>query len=228
MSQVLLVLGMHRSGTSCLAGSLQEAGLFLGDVLTTAPHNVKGNRENRAIMKFQEDLLRDNGGSWDAPPARLSWSAEHRARRDAIIKSYGEAPLWGFKDPRTLLTIDLWREALPHLRAVGTFRHPMSVARSLMKRDGGELQKWLDLWTLYNERLLRYQSELRFPLLSFDSGDDTYRAALRRIACALDLRAPDDAEFFTPNLRHQQHAVSDPLPPQVAELYARLQEIAAR
>jgi hypothetical protein len=228
MSQVLLVLGMHRSGTSCLAGSLQEAGLFLGDVLTAAPHNVKGNRENREIMNFQEDLLRDNGGSWDAPPPRFSWSAEHRARRDAIIESYGDAPLWGFKDPRTLLTIDLWREALPHLRAVGTFRHPLSVARSLQKRDGGELQKWLDLWMLYNERLLRYQKELRFPLLSFDSGDDTYRAALRRIACELHLRAPSQQEFFVPNLRHQRHAVADLMPPEVAELYTRLQEIAAR
>ena len=64
----VVILGMHRSGTSVLAGSLQEAGLVLGDVVTQAPHNKKGNRENRAIMFMQEDLLQSNGGSWDNPP----------------------------------------------------------------------------------------------------------------------------------------------------------------
>ena len=47
---VVLVLGMHRSGTSCLAGSLQQAGLELGDVFTSNPFNKKGNREHRDVM----------------------------------------------------------------------------------------------------------------------------------------------------------------------------------
>lgn len=46
-ASTVLILGMHRSGTSCLAGSLQEAGLYLGEVNTAAPHNAKGNRESR-------------------------------------------------------------------------------------------------------------------------------------------------------------------------------------
>ena len=64
----IVMLGMHRSGTSVLAGSLHEAGLALNDVVTQAPHNRKGNRESRAIMFMQEDLLKCNGGAWDDPP----------------------------------------------------------------------------------------------------------------------------------------------------------------
>ena len=66
--QSILILGMHRSGTSCLAGSLQEAGLYLGEVNTTAPHNAKGNRESRTIVALHDGLLQANGGAWDAPP----------------------------------------------------------------------------------------------------------------------------------------------------------------
>ena len=45
-TQPIVILGMHRSGTSCLAGCLEELGLHLGTVITSAPHNKKGNREN--------------------------------------------------------------------------------------------------------------------------------------------------------------------------------------
>jgi hypothetical protein len=79
-SQAVLILGMHRSGASCLAGSLQEAGLYLGEVKTAAPHNAKGNRESRAIMALQDDLLRANGGDWDTPPEQVVWQPEYRAR----------------------------------------------------------------------------------------------------------------------------------------------------
>jgi len=47
ISPPILILGMHRSGTSCLAGCLEEAGLYLGDVNLKAGFNKKGNRENR-------------------------------------------------------------------------------------------------------------------------------------------------------------------------------------
>ena len=53
----ILILGMHRSGTSCLAGSLQQQGVYLGEVHEWNPHNLKGNRENPHIMALNEGLL---------------------------------------------------------------------------------------------------------------------------------------------------------------------------
>ena len=45
----VIVLGMHRSGTSLLTGSLEAAGLHLGEVNNAARYNPKGNKENESI-----------------------------------------------------------------------------------------------------------------------------------------------------------------------------------
>ncbi len=198
----LLILGMHRSGTSCLAGSLEEAGLYLGEVNTAAPHNAKGNRESRAIMDLHDDLLRTNGGNWDAPPPNVVWSAEHRARRDAIIATYPPDRIWGFKDPRALLTLPGWLEVLPSTGFVGTFRHPLAVAASLYARNQIPLEKSLALWETYNRQLLDYQRQFAFPLVSFDWPPERYRERLTAIALALHLTIPADGfTFFESALR---------------------------
>lgn len=249
--QALLILGMHRSGTSCLAGSLQEAGLYLGEVNIAAPHNAKGNRESRAIMDLQDDLLRANGGDWDAPPHEVIWSVEHRARRDAIIATYPSDRLWGFKDPRTLLTLPGWLEALPSARFVGTFRHPLAVAASLHARNGIAVEKSLTLWETYNRLLLDYQRQFGFPIVSFDWPPERYHQRLLSITTVLNLTVPSTGfAFFESALRKNaapkettafsqflaplyallgRKQVRDEavLPKAVAILYRQLQEIAA-
>ncbi|MCB1776381.1 MAG: sulfotransferase family protein [Candidatus Competibacteraceae bacterium] len=249
---VILVLGMHRSGTSCLAGSLEEAGLYLGEVNTAAPHNAKGNRESRAIMDLQNDLLRANGGDWDVPPKRVIWSAEHRARRDAIIAGYPLDRIWGFKDPRTLLTLPGWLEALPAVGFVGTFRHPLAVAASLYARNQAPVEKSLTLWSHYNRCLLDYQRTFNFPMVCFDWPPERYRQSLLTLIPALRLSIPPEGlTFFESALRRNAApprtgmldrlltrfrfvreatpAVGNvmTLPKPVAVLYRQLQEIVA-
>ncbi|MCB1919737.1 MAG: sulfotransferase family protein [Candidatus Competibacteraceae bacterium] len=250
-SFAVLILGMHRSGTSCLAGSLQEAGLYLGEVNTAAPHNAKGNRESRAIMELQDDLLRANGGDWDAPPEQVVWSPEHRARRDAIIAGYPDDRVWGFKDPRTLLTLSGWLEALPSVRFVGAFRHPLAVAASLHARNQVPVEKSLNLWAAYNRLLVDYQRRFGFPMVCFDWPPERYHQSLQAIVSALNLKAPSEGfSFFESALRRNvapgDGAVVDGvlarlrswlpghrdsgnaiLPGPVAKLHHQLQEIAA-
>ncbi len=226
----VLILGMHRSGTSCLAGSLQEAGLYLGEVNTAAPHNAKGNRESHAIMDLQDSVLRANGGAWDAPPERVVWSAEHQARRDAIIATYPTDRLWGFKDPRTLLTLEGWLERLSTARFVGTFRHPLAVAASLQARNGFSIEKSLALWETYNRRLLEIQKRFGFPLLCFDWPPERYHQRLRKITPLLGLSTPETGfTFFESALRRNQAKLDDDnLSPSVAALYRELHEVANR
>ncbi|MBK8507408.1 MAG: sulfotransferase family protein [Candidatus Competibacteraceae bacterium] len=250
-NHAVLILGMHRSGTSCLAGSLEEAGLYLGEVNTAAPHNAKGNRESRAIMSLQDDLLRANGGAWDAPPARVIWSSEHRARRDAIIATYPNNLTWGFKDPRTLLTLPGWLEALPAVRFVGTYRHPLAVAASLNVRNGITLENSLALWMAYNSLLLDYHKRFAFPLICFDWPPRRYHQRLLTIAPALDLTVPATGfSFFEASLRKnaasenknpvrlawtglrgllgkQPNRHKEVLPEEVESLHQQLQEIAS-
>src|SRR6266576_5199367 len=99
--RVISVLGMHRSGTSCLAGSLEQQGLFLGEVNTSAPFNRRGNRERFDVMNLQEEILEASGGSWSSPPAVVEWQEEHVERAQRILAEHAGQPVWGFKDPRT-------------------------------------------------------------------------------------------------------------------------------
>ena len=149
-SKSVIILGMHRSGTSCLAGSLEQAGLYLGEVNKKAPHNARGNRENRDIMDLNDLVLSSAGGSWDNPPHPwIHWSADQIAARDALIATYPTDKVWGFKEPRTLFTLDGWLDALPNTQLVGTFRHPMAVAQSLKARNGFSIERGLDLWLAF-------------------------------------------------------------------------------
>jgi hypothetical protein len=221
----LLILGMHRSGTSCLTGQLEEAGVWLGEVRRSSVHNAKGNRENPEIMNLNEAVLGDNGGAWDSPPAGpVQWSAPRLAERDRILAGYPADRVWGFKDPRTLFTLEGWRAALPGARLVGTVRHPLAVARSLNARSGMPLEDGLALWTRYNRRLLDIAEREDVPILSFDAPAPRYAAAtmalIESLGIARSAAAPD---FFAENLRH--HCASDdiPLPAATAALHAALQ-----
>jgi hypothetical protein len=226
VSRVVCILGMHRSGTSCLAGSLEEAGLHLGDVFRVGQYNEKGNRENGRIMALQEKVLAYSGGSWNRPPEQVIWEDSHRAERDAIIRSYADVPAWGFKDPRTILLIDFWREALSSLSLVGTLRHPLLVAKSLCQRGGGSVDGWLDLWANYNERLLALYAADSFPILRFDLGGEAYRCSLAVAMDRLGLQPPARMEFFDPILRHHETSPADPLPERMRILYESLCRIA--
>lgn len=217
---------MHRSGTSSLAGSLQEAGLHLGNVITAAPHNLKGNRENKRIMDLHEAVFEHSGGSWDAPPARVMWSDTHRAERASILDSYRDAPVWGFKCPRTLFILDFWREVLPEITFVGTLRHPQLVADSLFRRNGATMEKWLGLWADYAERLIALHTAQPFPIVRFDVGEEAYRRSLRHVIAMLDLPGRESLQFFEPGLRHDEPSSSANLPDRVKRLYESLCAVA--
>ncbi len=221
----ILVLGMHRSGTSCLAGSLQEAGLFLGDVNTQARFNARGNRESRSIMDLHDRILADNGGSWDAPPANVTWSDAHRARRDELIDTFPTDVVWGFKDPRCLLAMDGWLEVLPDMRAIGTFRHPVAVAASLTSRNGFSTEKGLTIWLAYNRAMLKYCEQRSIEVVSFDWQPDRYLSRLEALAASVGLKPPAEGfQFFTSALRKNTAPPEAELPAEVQAVYTQLQE----
>src|SRR5690242_14188731 len=104
---------MHRSGTSWLAGTLQQLGVELGEVNERAPYNAHGNRENERIQILHDAVLGESGGSWRRPPRRVVWSATRLAELRAIVRAMDDQfERWGFKDPRTLLALDGWKEVL--------------------------------------------------------------------------------------------------------------------
>lgn len=204
----ILIIGMHRSGTSCLAGSLQQMGLFLGNVSEENPHNRKGNRENSLIMELNDKVLSENNGSWDNPPSEIKWSSQLIEDREIIIgdyKKFGKEN-WGFKDPRTLITLPFWLDGFEHYRFIGTFRNPNSVARSLYKRNGIPFEKAIELWEIYNKQLLDLYNLNPFPIVSFDVSKDEYLMRIRMISEYLGLDKKNEISnvFFEETLRNDQ------------------------
>lgn len=229
MKSVIMILGMHRSGTSCLTGSLQQRGLYLGEVYTANPYNKKGNREHARIMQLNNSLLEWNSGDWQSPPSNIEWNNEHVEERDSIIREFnltGES-IWGFKDPRLLFTFPFWKAGLANFRLVGTYRHPISVAKSLNHRNNLTIEEGLGLWYTYNKQLVELINTYNFPLISFDVDRTQYLASVEYVVNYLGLpisTTPFQDSFFTNELRTQNHSSEINLPIHVAKLYSELSD----
>ena len=225
---------MHRSGTSLLAGSLEAAGLSLGEVNNAAPFNRKGNKENESIRDLNDALLAASGAAWNRPPGRQApWSRDDEERARSLVGPYLAAKRpWGFKDPRTVWTVEGWLRLLPHARPVGVFRHPSLVVQSLMARSGDlaiDADHALRLWCAYNAELLRLQGEHGFPMLHFGTEEafrDTFVVPLTAFARSIGLTG-SAACFFDAALLHQRM----PLPVPSLEawtIYEQLVELSAQ
>lgn len=211
-NQVVCILGMHRSGTSSLTGCLEDRGLYLGEVVNQAPYNKKGNKESERLRAINDQLLAHCGGSWDKPPERLEWNDDLRRLRDRHIVGNDHVGRWGFKDPRTLLTLPFWMEALPDMRFAGTFRRPDMVVASIMKRPGmAPAVPALTLWKIYNQRLLAHASSHDCPLVCFDWPQNEYLDAVDTVAENLGLSAGrrGGGEFYDETLRQRSEAARD-------------------
>lgn len=231
MIKCICVLGMHRSGTSCLTGIMQQLGVELGDVFTENPFNKKGNRENADIQALNNAVLEFNGGAWDKPVDVTRWGDDHCQRRDAIIADISSRAkqYWGFKDPRTLLTLPFWLDsaAMTSPVFIGTYRHPQRVALSLHQRGRMPMEEAWHLWLTYNSRLVKLRQAYEFPLVDFDLIEADYlQDVLRKLArIGLDSSAiATGTDFFDPSLRTMADIRDISLPEAVNSLYATLRK----
>ncbi len=234
--RVIAVLGMHRSGTSCLTGSLQAGGLFLGKHHTWNEYNRKGNRENQDVVNLHEGIFKTNGATWTDPKRHssfvdnyferpLQWHARHYARAQEILGEYAHEPLWGFKDPRALFLLHGWKRMIPDIQFIGIFRHPMAVAQSLNSRPALpiSIEQGLQMWVLYNRALLNEYEKKSFPLLCFDWSEEKFHHHLNHLHTELKLKpVPEDQRFYTADLHKQKIASDSVLPEEANKLYQQL------
>jgi hypothetical protein len=155
----VLVIGMHRSGTSAIAGALGALGFGLAreDDRMEWPESNPEHWESLSLGLHNEGLLNALGGSWDAPPD-LPRHWEHSARilsggvsGSLLARAYPRPGPAVWKDPRACILLPYWRTVLPGpIAAVFVWREPMAVAHSLLQRDGMPLAAGLALWERYN------------------------------------------------------------------------------
>jgi hypothetical protein len=174
----VLVVGMHRSGTSAVTGALGAVGLNLvhGDDRMEWPESNPEHWESLALGLFNEDLLSRLDGAWDAPPDNLRGWEHSPALADApdptplLEAAYPEPGPKVFKDPRLSLLLPYWRQALPGpVAAVLVWRSPVAVALSLKKRDSLPLADGVALWERYNRRAVDGLNGVDTYVLDYDS-----------------------------------------------------------
>lgn len=218
----ILILGMHRSGTSALGGMLSRAGYTPpADLMAADAVNPSGYWESQGLFQRNDALLEQLGSRWDHPEqlppgwedsgAAIAWRQEVLDHLETVFAG-SQAPL--IKDPRLCVLLPGW---LPWLESgclqvemLLTLRHPLEVASSLEKAQNLPSQEGLRLWlehVLAAERLSRGWPRLllRFDALIADPETSLQRCLqlLARPSEGTDLNR-EAADFVLPQLHRQR------------------------
>ncbi len=225
--KAVLVVGMHRSGTSAMARVLSIAGAALPkDVMPANPSNEAGHWEPIDVANFNDRLLAKLDSRWDSvfAPRRNRKGAlplsRYKAEAQQIIREqYGDESLIVLKEPRVTLLIDFWEEVLNaegfQCAFVIMVRDPAEVAASLKVRDQMERTRALLLWATYMSQADLLTRHARRMFCSYERLLGEPEAVLDSIEEKLEVDLPrrtvksvaEIDKFLQPTLRH--HASTD-------------------
>lgn len=139
VNDVLVIAGMHRSGTSLITHWLHDCGLQVGERLVGAgTGNVEGHFEDEDFFQLHQQILIDKGVHADGlhPPEALTPSAQEQASMRSLIAARNSSfAQWGWKEPRTCLFLDTYSALLPQAKFLVLLRDHQEVVHSLLKRD---------------------------------------------------------------------------------------------
>ena len=229
---LLLVLGMHRSGTSALTGALAKSGAFPGTQLMPATtDNVEGYWECAPVVHLNEELLKRLGARWDSvAPLPAGWAAMpavealHADAARIVAAEYGDSKYAVLKDPRVCRLLPFWRHVLGEagftLSCVLMLRRPMEVAASLARRDQFAPEKSLAMWYAHLVDAERDSRGLPRAMVAYD--------ALLADAAATLTRVCEDASFPLKPSAAQKKAAADVVQPDLKRQHHETPKRAAR
>ena len=215
---IVLIGGMHRSGTSLLARMLNQLGMYLGPeekMMPAAKDNPEGFWENLDFVKLNNQLLEHFAGAWDlVPELPEKWFdlAELQPlfeQAQNIIQQFSGHDFWGWKDPRNSITWPFWQKLLPEARFILMVRHPLEVARSLHKRNFFSLANGLHLWKKYNAHWVTAGATGQFLVVHYEALLSRPVAEIERIARWLEMTFSEEmlktvSSVVKNDLRHQR------------------------
>lgn len=225
---IVVVLGMHRSGTSVASRSLKVFGIEHGNNLyMTGSDNAKGHWEDQDLMDLNERILGSIHSEWHSVRLIPSEAWEDlasgelmNAAAELIRRRLDENVNYGCKDPRLTLLLPFWDRVFSRLgldvKYVLCLRNPLDVACSLRARDGFGFAKGIFLWTQYMMTAITVLSSQSrgFLVVSYE---DTLADPSAQLACmsrflGLPIIESESrsfvAEFLDPSLRHHSGALS--------------------
>ncbi len=219
----IVVLGMHRSGTSAMTRILSLCGAALPkNTMPATSANARGYFESQRIYELHEELLASAGYAWDDASlfsegwfhsvAASSWS---KRMAKVVREEFGESPFFVVKDPRVCRLVPFWKEVLKEAGAEVGFvllvRNPLEVAASLKKSQGTHETKSQILWLQHFLLAERDTRGCKRSFVAYDEVLNDWRSVVDKIENDLDWTLPRRSrraeaevdDFLSEALRHQ-------------------------
>ena len=167
MEKKIIVLGMHRGGTSLTANLLYSYGLCAGNerlLLKGNAENPRGYWEYTPLVEFNDELLASVEAKWSIPPSdegykeleRNSAESKYKEKAMGLIEDMRESGRpWFWKDPRLAVLLPFWRNIWGNVDYVIPLRHPLDIALSLRKRDKYPISASLLIWQRHMLAILK-------------------------------------------------------------------------
>lgn len=228
----IIVLGMHRSGTSALARTISLLGARLPDDLVGPNEgNPHGHWEPKGIVELNDRMLADAGsdvyGILDVPAAWFSSPRAQEFTEEAakiIGDSFQNNPLIVMKDPRTAVMLPVWTAAFAQcgyrMLHVLPLRHPDSVADSLARRhlktieyDAWPAPRGQLVWLRYTLAAIRGSRDQQRAFVTYADLLNDWRLAADRIAADLGIAWPNNPDSISQGVSeflHSNELASEP------------------
>lgn len=212
------MLGMHRSGTSAIAGALAHNGIAFGDsfIELQGDVNEKGFWEHAELVAINEALLKELGAAWFDPFSLMTQFEQGWRPSDALFgrmcaflrhPEFADAQQCGLKDPRLSVLLPCWQQAMSYMGDEACYllmnRDMDQVARSLQKRDQMSLLLGQLLWGEYTFSAEAYTRNLPRCWLDYEAMLANPGAALAHIQLQLSLSTTASADFIDPSMQRQ-------------------------
>jgi hypothetical protein len=241
----VVVLGVHRSGTSLCAHVVNALGVGMSDDPLPRPSNPKGHWERWEIVGFHDRILDLFNRGYLTPLHDLllpaEWWLDPRVREikremTAFLdrKMVSGVP-FGFKDPRTARLLPLWRQIFSEVDAdvkiIICLRNPVQVARSLQQRDGLPADLGEYRWFTYMAELCESFGKEDVCAIEYEAWFDSTADNATKLVRFLGLEKSQAeiiaavSEVIDRELRHDDPALPQSGQPVVRSLYEALRRL---
>jgi len=203
----ITVIGLHRGGTSAVAGVLHHLGVHMGDdLLPPSPHNPKGYFEDRKFVELHDQII----GDWKDP--QVNFEPYREAYTALVRERERQHELWGIKDPRMCFIFSYFARIARGCRAISVCRDPRLCAESLFARGGHTLEEAAVIsWNYWHAKYRQLDNfpcrteQGRYTFVDYEQllADPEY--VVREIAAFVGLEPTQEAiDFVDPTLRHHR------------------------
>jgi GT2 family glycosyltransferase/glycosyltransferase involved in cell wall biosynthesis len=249
--KLIVVIGMHRTGTSLITRGLQVMGVNLGNNLlpAMADVNAKGFWEDADINALNIEMLHAINSEWDCLTPITATNIQQLEHQGYFLRAVellrnkvAQVSIFGLKDPRIAKLLPFWGMVFDHcnydVSYLLTIRHPLSVVKSLQKRDNLSAEKSYLLWFTHVITALTFSIGKNVSLVDYDFFMQHPSDELERLAKDFKLSVINQElqvfldQFVDNSLRHTHYALDDlrldsACPYPIQDVYSYLLKIAS-